>query len=280
MMRIDAHHHLWKPERGDYHWMPKDVAVLNRAYAPRDLGSSLAACNIDKTILVQAAATVEETEYMLGLADGSDFIAGVVGWVDFEQPEHRAILDRLAGHPLFKGVRPMIQDLPDDDWMLRDDVQWAFAALSETGLTFDALGFPRHMKNFLTILTRYPDMRVVLDHCMKPQIRDHSANTFSAWADGIALLANETSAYCKFSALITEASEDWTTQSLRPYVEHILDCFGPDRVMWGSDWPVCRLRAEYEDWHAAAVDLTAELSDTDRAAVFGATASAFYQIPT
>ena len=277
-MRIDAHQHFWHPQRGDYGWMPKDNPVLARPYNPTDLQPQIDALDIDRTVLVQAAATINETEYMLGLADATSFIGGVVGWVDFERPDDRASLERLSYHPKFKGVRPMIQDIPDDDWMLRPEVQWGFEAVTELGLTFDALGFPRHLKNFLTILTRYPDMRTVVDHCMKPQIRNHSGENYKLWADGMALIASETGAYCKFSGLITEANPDWTIDDLRPYAEHVLDVFGPNRVMWGSDWPVCRLRAEYDRWNAAAHELTAPLGEAEKARIFGGTAAEFYAI--
>lgn len=276
MTHIDAHQHFWQPLRGDYDWMPKDDPVLTRQYRPDDLRPELDACGIERTVLVQAAATVNETEYMLGLADATDRVAGVVGWIDFETPGDRATLERLAAHPKFKGVRPMIQDIPDDDWMLRDDVQWGFQAVSDLGLTFDALGFPRHLANFLKILTRHPDMRVVLDHCMKPQIRDHSDAAFAFWAEGMTRIAAETGAFCKLSGLVTEAGPDWTPDDLRPYAEHVLAVFGPDRVMWGSDWPVCRLRAEYTRWHGVARDLTDGLGDAARARIFGGTAAAFY----
>lgn len=278
MTKIDAHQHFWHPARGDYGWMPEDDPILSRPYAPADLAPILNELGISKTVLVQAAPTVNETEYMLGIADASDRVAGVVGWIDFERPEDRATLERLARHPKYKGVRPMIQDIPDDDWMLRDDVQWAFRAIVETGLTFDALGFPRHLANFLTILSRYPDMRTVVDHCMKPQIRDHSSETFQFWADGMSRIANETGAYCKLSGVITEAGSDWTADELKPYTDHVLDAFGPSRVMWGSDWPVCRLRGEYQHWHDTARELTAALSDTDRDRVFGGTAAEFYDL--
>lgn len=278
MVMIDAHQHYWNPARGDYDWMPLDDAILARPYGPGDLAPALARHGIAGTVLVQAAATVEETEYMLGIADATDHVKAVVGWVDFERPEHRAVLERLARHPKFRGVRPMIQDIPDDDWMLRADVQWGFAAVRDLDLAFDALGFPRHLANFLTILTRYPDMRVVVDHCMKPQIRDHSDANFRFWAEGMRRIAQETQAFCKFSALVTEANPGWTVEDLRPYAEHVLDVFGPSRVMWGSDWPVCRLRAEYDAWRAAAETLTAGLDDAGRARVFGGTAVEFYRL--
>ena len=275
-MRIDAHQHFWNPARGDYFWMPKDDPLLARAYGPEDLGRHLKHHGIGRTVLVQAAATVHETEYMLGIADATPCVAGVVGWIDFEKPSDRAHLKRLAEHPKFRGVRPMIQDIPDDDWMLREDVQWGFRAVADLGLTFDALGFPRHLANFLTILKRHPDMRVVIDHCMKPQIRAHSDESFAHWADGMARIAGETAAYCKFSALVTEANPGWTVDDLRPYAEHVLSVFGPERVMWGSDWPVCQLRASYDEWWAAARALTSHLDAQAERRVFGGTAEEFY----
>ena len=276
-MQIDAHQHFWNPARGDYDWMPMDNPVLARPYGPADLVPELARHGITHTVLVQAAATVQETEYMLGIADATPHVAAVVGWIDFENPSDLAHLKRLANHPKFVGVRPMIQDIPEDGWMLREDVQWAFRAICDLGLTFDALGFPRHLAPFQRLLARYPDMRVVIDHCMKPQIRDHSETAFRHWADGMARLA-ETGAYCKFSALVTEANPDWTVADLKPYVDHVFRIFGADRVMWGSDWPVVRLRCDYAAWRAAAEDLTAHLSGAERARIYGGTAAEFYRL--
>ena len=276
-MIVDAHQHFWNPGRGDYDWMPKDNAVLNRVYRPSDLMGSLRQNGVEATVLMQAAASVVETEYMLGLADATEFVRGVVGWVDFEKPADRAVLTRLTGHSKFKGVRPMIQDIADDGWMLRQDVQWGFGALCDLDLTFDALGFPQHLANFLTIVKRYPGMRVVVDHCMKPRIREQSAAGFRFGAEGMTRLA-EAGAYVKFSGLITEAAADWTVADLRPYVEHVISAFGADRVMWGSDWPVCRRRAEYEGWRAAALELTSGLSEGEKARIYGGTAMEFYRL--
>ncbi|WP_298837992.1 amidohydrolase [uncultured Roseobacter sp.] len=279
-MRIDAHQHFWQPARGDYDWMPRDNAVLNRPYFPADLSATLDRHDINGTVLVQAAATVAETEYMLGLADASPFVRGVVGWIDFEKPRDIDQLERLAQHPKFLGVRPMIQDIPDTDWMLRDDIAWAFDALCDLDLTFDALGFPQHLGNFLELIGRYPNLRVVFDHCMKPRIRDQQAgnDAFSEWAAGISRLAAETDGFCKFSGLITEAGEGWVTDDLRPFADHVLAAFGPDRLMWGSDWPVCRLQAEYGDWLDVAQQLTSHLTTSERADVFGGTAARFYRL--
>jgi L-fuconolactonase len=277
-MQIDAHQHFWHPARGDYGWMPKDDPVLSRPYGTAELWPQLQAAGVQATVLVQAAPTVAETEYMLGIADATPWVAGVVGWVDFENRDDLRHLERLAAHPKFKGVRPMIQDIPDDGWMLRPDIAWAFDALTELGLRFDALGFPRHLAHVLTLLERHPDMPVVIDHCMKPQIRDRRPEAFRLWAEGIARIARDTAAVCKFSALITEADAGWTVDDLKPYADHVFDVFGPGRVMWGSDWPVCRLRGEYADWRRAAEALAADLAPADRAMVFGGTAAGFYGI--
>ena len=258
--------------------MPKGDPVLDRVYRPSDLTGALVSHQIDGTVLVQAAATVAETEYMLGLADATDFVKGVVGWVDFENPADIKVLKRLKGHPTFKGVRPMIQDIPDDDWMLRAEVQWGYTALVDLDLTFDALGFPRHLANFLTILKRYPNLRTVIDHCMKPEIRNHSAASFTFWADGMARLAGETGAYVKFSALITEATPDWSVATLQPYVDHILKVFGPDRVMWGSDWPVCRVAATYGEMLNIAQAYVAKLSANEQDKFWGGNAIKFYSL--
>lgn len=278
MTLIDAHHHFWHPARGDYGWMPPDDPVLSRPCGPADLAPALTATGVARTILVQAAPTTAETEYLLGIADATDHVAAVVGWIDFEDPGQIDTLRRLARHPKFVGVRPMIQDIADDGWMLREDVQWAYRAICDLDLTFDGLGFPRHMANFAALLKRYPDMRAVLDHCLKPQLRDPRREAFMFWADGMARLADETGASCKLSGLVTEADSMPDDDLLRPYTDHVLRAFGAERVMWGSDWPVARLRCEYVDWHDMALRLTADLSDAGRAAVFGGTAAAFYRI--
>ena len=275
--QIDAHQHYWAPSRGDYFWMPPDDPILTRLYCPPDLAPMRERYDLAATVLVQAADTVAETEYMLGIADATPSVAGVVGWVDFEQVAQRAQLETFAAHPKFRGVRPMIQDIPDDEWMLRDDVQWGYQALIDLDLTFDALGFPRHLAHFHTILTRYPQMRVVINHCMKPQIRNHP-DGFEDWKAGIARLAQDTDACCKLSGIVTETNGGWTVEDLRPYVDHLLDAFGPARLMWGSDWPVCQLQATYDAWREAAETLTAGLSADDRAQVFGGTAIRFYQL--
>lgn len=275
---IDAHQHFWHPARGDYVWMPPNDSVLTRRYGPSDLSAGLAATGVEHTVLVQAAPSAEETEYMLGIADSTPHVAKVVGWVNFEDRTQLATLERLAKHPKFVGVRPMIQDIPDDGWMLCDDVQWAYEALIDLDLTFDCLGFPRHLGYFHKLLTRYPRMRAVIDHSMKPQFRTHSGESFDVWAQGLSALANDTNACCKLSGLVTEADEDWSDGMLKPYADHVIDIFGAERVMWGSDWPVARLRCEYADWFAQARRLTESFGVAAQQKIFMKTARDFYRI--
>jgi len=272
MTRIDAHHHFWNPARGDYGWLTPDLPICRR-YGPHDLKPLLDQCGIDGTVLVQAAPTLEETEYLLGIADATPFVRGVVGWIDFEDPGHGRHLERLAAHPKFVGVRPMIQDLPDDDWMLRDDVSWAFGAVRQFDLVFDALVFPRHLPALARLLKRYPGLTVVIDHAAKPGI---GAGRFDEWAAQMKRLAAGTTALCKLSGLTTEAGAGWTVEALRPYVDHLFATFGPERLIFGSDWPVSTLATTYRGWIDAVEQLTSGLSSPQRAALFGGTAARVY----
>lgn len=270
--RIDAHQHYWDPDRGDYFWMEPE-SRLHRNYAPRDLKPALQRHGIDGTVLVQAAPTREETEYMLAVADQTTSVLGVVGWVDFEDRLHSTSLERLALHPKFKGVRPMIQDIADPKWVCHANLNWAFDLVADLGLCFDGLVLPEHVPFLLKRLARQPELRVVVDHGAKPRIRER---LFEAWAADMARLAKETNARVKLSGLVTEANEDWSTETLRPYADHLLATFGPARIMWGSDWPVCLLASSYDRWVETAEALTAGCSEAERAAIFGGTAATFY----
>jgi L-fuconolactonase len=274
-MIVDSHQHFWAIARGDYGWMEGNPAVdgIRRDYRPEHFDVFRKKLGIDRSVLVQAAPSIEETEYLLGIADAVPWVGKVVGWVNFEDISHLKHLERFADHAKFAGVRPMIQDIPDKDWMLREDVQWAYEAIIELNLSFDALGFPMHLQNFLKLFERYPSMRVVVDHCMKPRIRD---NEFDGWAEGIEAIARNTQAVCKFSGLVTEATKDWSVASLKPYAEHVLRCFGAERVMWGSDWPVVELAASYEGWWQAAHELAG--AGEGEELIFGATAAKFYRL--
>jgi L-fuconolactonase len=272
-MIIDAHQHFWNPARGDYGWMDgPGLEAIRKPIQPVDMAAHLKKHGFDKTVLVQAAPTINETEYMLGLADATPHVAKIVGWVDFESQSDLKHLQRLAKHPKFSGVRPMIQDLPDPEWMHRKDVQWAFDAIVDLDLTFDALGFPIHLEPFLRLFNRYPKMRIVVDHCMKPRIRDGG---FLQWAPGIAKIAKETSVFCKLSGLATEANSGWETEALLPYARHIIEVFGADRTMFGSDWPVLNLNGSYDAWFETAKEI---VQPSDFKAIFGESAALFYRI--
>jgi L-fuconolactonase len=274
-MRIDAHQHFWSVARNDYGWLTPAKGAIYRDFLPPDLMPLIEKAGIGGTILVQAAPTVAETRYLLSLAAENPFIKGVVGWVDFESDGVAADLSALKQNPVFVGVRPMIQDIADDGWMLRGDIAPAFAAVIDEDLTFDALTFPRHLKDLATLLARYPDMRSVIDHASKPQI---GAGEFSGWAEDMAFLARETSAFCKLSGLVTEAGSLWTADLLKPYVEHLLSTFGPGRLIWGSDWPVCTLAASYEAWLVATDWVLSGTSVSERDAVLGGNAIKAYKL--
>ena len=272
-MRIDSHQHFWSLDRGDYDWLTKDLAPIYRDFTPVDLHPVLRANKIDGTILVQAAATEAETEYMLSLAEKHDWILGVVGWVDMESPNAAQSIARFAQNPRFVGVRPMIQDIADPNWMLKPELAPALGALVDHGLRLDALLKPQHLTPLHRFISLYPDLRIVIDHCAKPQIRE---DAFQPWADQIAQIAATSTTMCKLSGLVTEAKADWADQDIRPYAQHVLDCFGPERVMFGSDWPVLKLAGEYDAWVEFVQCLCAELSQFQIDSVFGGTARRFY----
>lgn len=274
-MKIDAHQHFWSVERGDYGWLTPELTALYRNFLPDDLSPLLQRAGIDGTVLVQAAPTVAETEYMLSLADQAAFIKGVVGWVDFEAAEAPAQIATLAAHPAFVGLRPMIQDIEDPDWMLGDALTPAFDALQSQDLTFDALTLPQHLGPLRQLLARHPQMRVVIDHGSKPLIRD---SVIKGWAEDMAALARDTDAFCKLSGLVTEAAPDWQTDDLRPYVEHLMDTFGPARLIWGSDWPVCTLASSYERWLDTTDALLGALTQLEREAILGGNAARAYNL--
>jgi L-fuconolactonase len=272
-MRIDSHQHFWQLARGDYGWLTSDLAAIYRDHTPEDLEPLLATAGIERTVLVQAAPTVAETDFLLRLAEATPFVAGVVGWVDCEAFDAAHRIAALAARPKLLGLRPMIQDLPDDRWMLSDAVAPAIDAMADEGLTFDALIQPRHIPILREFTARYPGLDIVIDHAAKPDI---ASGGFDDWARDIRALAAETRLVCKLSGLVTEAAPGWSVETLRPYVEVLVEAFGDDRLMWGSDWPVLNLNGNYAAWMAATERLLADLSDTEREAIFGGTARVFY----
>lgn len=275
---IDAHQHFWDPSRGDYGWLTPELSGLYRVFGPDDLKPLREAANVARTVAVQAAPTINETRYLLDLARDDVSIAGVVGWVPLDAPNATELIDDLAHEPKFKAVRPMLQDLPDDRWIENLALAPAIQALIKHDLAFDALIFPRHVASLKLFATRFPDLRIVIDHGAKPQIKDGDA-AWQSWADGIAeLAALPQGLHCKVSGLATEAAPRWTVATLKPYVDHLLQHFGPDRLMWGSDWPVLNLNGDYAQWHDAARQLTSHLGEARQHAIFGDTAKTFYRL--
>lgn len=272
-MQVDAHQHFWRLSRGDYGWLTPELQPIHRDFAPGDLRPLMAAAGVERTVLVQAAPTEAETGFLLELAEAEPFVAGVVGWVDFEAPDAAQRIAALAARPKLVGLRPMIQDMADDRWMLGAEISPALHAMTERGLTFDALVFPRHLPILREFARRYPDLDIVIDHAAKPDI---AAGALDDWARDIRLLAGETGLVCKLSGLITEAGPSWSVERLRPYVDVLVEAFGAERLMWGSDWPVVNLAGSYANWRTAAAVLLADRSDDERAAIFGRTASVFY----
>lgn len=273
--RIDAHVHFWRLSRGDYTWIQPRQTALNRDFGADDIRPHLDAAGIDRIVLVQAAATVAETEFMLQQTDTHDIVAGVVGWIDMEGVDATATLARLAGNADLKGIRPMIQDIGQTDWMLGETLTPAYRAVAELDLVFECLVKPPHLTHLHALLDRHADMRAVICHGAKPDI---AAGAFDDWAAHMARLATETDADCKLSGLITEAGPGWSVDGLRRYVDHLIDCFGPDRLIWGSDWPVLTETAAYGDWWRAANTCLADLSDADKAKVFGGNAARVYKL--
>jgi L-fuconolactonase len=270
---IDSHQHFWKPARGDYGWLKPELTTLYRDFGPEDLEPTLRKFGISRTILVQAAPTIAETAFMLELARGSTFVAGVVGWVDFADPTASQTIARLAADPLLVGLRPMVQDIADDDWLVRSDLSAAFRAIVDQGLVFDALVLPRHLSRLLVVADRHPDLSIVVDHGAKPAIRN---GRLDPWRADIAAAAARPNLMCKLSGLVTEAPSDWTVELLRPYVEHLLETFGPQRLLWGSDWPVVNLAGGYDRWREATATLLASFSEAERSAVLGGNADRIY----
>jgi len=272
-MRIDAHHHLWTLARGDYGWLTSDLAPIYRDFSLADLAPHLAAAGIEGTILVQAAPTEAETMFLLGIAENAEVVRGVVGWTDFDAADAMPRIDVVAARELLVGLRPMVHDIADDDWLLGPALVPLLRAMAGYGLVFDALVKPRHLPRLLRVIDSHPDLQFVLDHCGKPQL---ATGEIAVWQRDIALLAARPNIVCKLSGLATEAAPDWQIADLRQAVDHVLACFGPGRLLWGSDWPVANLAGGYAKWLAAARALLADLSLDEKADVFGNNAARIY----
>ncbi len=272
-MRIDAHHHLWTLARGDYGWLTPALAPIYRDFQLPDLAPHLSAAGIAGTILVQAAPTEAETMFLLDVAESAELVRGVVGWTDFDAADGVARIDALAARTLLVGLRPMVQDIDDDDWLLGPALAPQLAAMARNRLVFDALVLPRHLPKLLQVIGRHPDLTFVLDHCGKPRL---ATGEIAMWQRDIVLLAEHPNIVCKLSGLVTEAAPDWQIADLRQATDHVLACFGPRRLLWGSDWPVVNLAGGYTRWFAAAGALLADLSPDEKADIFGGNAARIY----
>ena len=275
-MRIDAHQHYWDVGRLDYPWMPPGPSVLRRNYLPEDLEPVLADHRFDGTIVVQAAVVMEETWWLLDLAARHESIRGVVAWVDLTDPALGAALDQCQRHPKFKGVRHIVHDEPDLRWLLRDDVVVGLNELARRGIPYDLLLRPPHLPLIPELADRVPGLRMVIDHIAKPLI---AARAIEPWARDMEIAAQIPGMHCKISGMITEADHtQWKADDLRPYVQHVLKLFGPDRLMFGSDWPVCKLAGSWKQALAAFTQACGPLPQTEREKILGGTAMRFYQL--
>jgi L-fuconolactonase len=277
MTTVDSHHHFWDPGRASYPWMTDDLAPIRRPFGPADLRPLIESMGIGRTILVQARSSVEETTELLAIAAAERFVAGVVGWVDLTDPgvadEIARLRESLGGDRLV-AVRHQVHDEADPDWLARADVRRGLAAIASAGLAYDLLIRPREMPAAFDAAAALPDLRFVVDHIGKPRI---AAAEMQPWAGRLVALAGLPNVACKLSGMVTEADwSSWTTVDLHPYVDAALDAFGPERLMFGSDWPVCLLAASYDRVVRADRELLAGLSDDERARIFGETATEVY----
>jgi len=273
-MRIDSHQHFWRYEPAHYPWIGERMGVLKRDYLPEELEPLLRASGFDGTVVVQAQQARAETEWLLELADAHDFIRGVVGWVDLCSEGVSAELARLARRPKLVGLRHIVHDEPDDDFLLRADFRRGLARLGEHGLVYDLLLFPKHLERARRVVEELPDQPFVLDHISKPFIRD---GLVSPWREDLRRLAAFPNVSCKLSGMVTEARWDaWRPEDLDPYLDVVLEAFGASRLMIGSDWPVCTLAGDYARTMAVVVDWAARLPPADRSGILGWNAARIY----
>jgi len=273
-MIIDAHQHFWDPARGDYGWLKPDNPI-HRVYAPADLRPLLDETGVGGSILVQAAPTPAETDYMLGLARATPWILGVVGWIDLEASNAADEIRRRAADPLFLGVRPMLQDLADPGWILQSHLAPALDAIASTGLVFDALILSHQIAAITEIAKRRPRLAVVLDHAAKPQFGD--SGSLAKWAVDIERLAALPNVTCKVSGLLTELKPGGSRDDVARAIGILFDLFGPQRLLWGSDWPVLTLAGDYADWFALARAAIAARDEGAVQAIMGGNAQRIYR---
>ncbi len=275
-MIVDSHQHFWQVGRFDYPWMSRKGEVLYRDYLPPALEPILRRCGVEKTILVQASNSLEETRWLLSLADQYPFIAGVVGWIDLSVREVGQQLSEFIAHPKFKGVRHLVESEPSNDWLIQPNVLDGLRTLASAGVSFDLLVHTRHLKRARTVAESCPELSLVVDHMAKPPI---ASGEVSDWARAIKEVAVFPNISCKLSGLVTEASwSDWRIEDLKRFVDTALEYFGPQRLMFGSDWPVCLLAASYDRVLESFQSLLADLNDEERSCIFSRNATEFYRL--
>lgn len=273
-MRIDSHQHFWKYNSKEYGWIDESMSVLRRDFLPEDLRKIYERNGIDGCVAVQARQCLEETEWLLGLAGRNQFIKGVVGWVNLVSKDVESDLARFTLNKKFKGVRHVVQDEPDERFIVREDFIRGVGSLGRYGLTYDILIFPQHIKYAAEFVGKFPEQAFVVDHIAKPSIKN---GIVEPWRSDMRRLARFENVYCKLSGIVTEASRrEWKKNDFTVYMEAVLDIFGTDRVMFGSDWPVCTVAAEYEQVLEIVTDFIAALGQSEQAKIMGLNASAFY----
>jgi L-fuconolactonase len=274
---VDAHHHFWDPARATYPWMTDALASIRRRFGPEDLRPLLAANGVDRTVLVQTISSLGETRELLATAAANEFIAGVVGWVDLTAPdlaEQLAALRAGPGGARLVGIRHQVHDEADPEWLGRPDVRRGIAAVGKAGLAYDILVRTRELPSALGLVRDFPSMRFVIDHIAKPSI---ASGAIDEWAARLRPLAEYPNVFCKLSGMVTEADwRSWRVDDLTPYASRVLEWFGPDRCVFGSDWPVCLVAGSY----ARVIDACRELvPPAAREQVFGANAAEAYRLP-
>jgi len=275
-VRIDAHQHFWRYDPREYEWIGEGMEALQSDFLPKDLRPLLRQAGFDGCVAVQARQSLEETRFLLELADEHDFVRGVVGWVDLQSGEAAAQLDEFRGRPKLVGVRHVVQSEPDDRFLLRESFGRGLALLEERGLAYDLLLYPRHLKPAAELVARFPGLRFVLDHAAKPEV---AKREITQWAEDLEALAALPNVHCKLSGLVTEADwKTWTADDIRPYLDVTLGAFGVDRLLIGSDWPVCTLAADYPRTMGLVLDYLSRRPAAEQAAVCGGNAQRLWRL--
>lgn len=274
--RIDAHHHLWRYSKDEYGWIGPGMEALARDFLANDADREFGSAGIVGSVVVQAQQSIAETDWLLGEAEKSEVIRGVVGWAPIASPELGSVLEKWRPHKKLKGLRHVIQDEPDDQFILREEFSRGIASLAGTGLVYDILIYQRHLPAAITFVDRHPNQIFVLDHIAKPRIKDQ---ILEPWRSNLFELAKRENVYCKLSGMVTEADwKSWTKEDLQPYFDAALEAFRPGRLMFGSDWPVCFLASDYERWVETVGEFLSGCSPAEKNLILGEVASRVYSL--